>query len=197
MLSWLLTEFMTIFETSLVLLFALLALSIVWTTLRVGISPVPSRRLARLAMLDAVGSPVAGSTIVDTGSGWGSVVIAAARRFPQAQVVGYELSLVPFLISVILKHLLNLTNLRIVHRDFMTQDLTRAAIILCYLYPTGMQRLSTKLVADQFSGLLISNTFTLTNMNAQRVVRIDDLFRSPVYIYHLSQGATDKDMINV
>jgi len=188
---------MTLIETSLVLLFALLALSIVWTTLRVGISPVPSRRLARMAMLDAVGNPAAGSTIIDPGAGWGHLVIAAARRFPQAQVVGYELSLAPFMFSVLLKHLLSLSNLRLAKRDFTSRNLDHGQVILCYLHPAGMQGLAEKLRADQFTGLVISNTFALHDMDASRVFRINDLYRSPVYIYRLHQGCANKDTANV
>jgi len=188
---------MTLIETSLVLLCALLALSIVWSTLRVGISPVPSQRLARLAMLEAVGKPATGCTIIDLGSGWGHLVIAAARRFPQTQVVGYELSLAPFLVSVLLKHLLRLSNLRLMKSNFMTQDLGDAEVLLCYLCPAGMQSLSEKLVCDQYTGRVISNTFALHGVDASRVLRINDLYRSPVYIYRLSQGSTDKDTTNV
>ena len=49
---------------------------------------------------------------------WGTLVIAIARKYPNKQVIGYELSWLPWLVSVILKYSLRLDNLTIHRKDF-------------------------------------------------------------------------------
>lgn len=73
-----------------ILIFVLL--SIVWSTLRTGISPTKSSGKASRAMLNLVDDCVVDGPIVDLGSGWGTLVIPLARKYPNQQVIGYELS---------------------------------------------------------------------------------------------------------
>jgi hypothetical protein len=65
--------------------------SIVWFTLRLGIAPMPSSARACRAMITACENAPPGP-VVDLGSGWGTLAIAFARRYPGRRVVGYELS---------------------------------------------------------------------------------------------------------
>lgn len=159
------------------------AVSIVVCSLRVGIVPMPSSLRAGNAMLDAVGASPAG-TIVDLGSGWGTLALRFARRHPGCRVVGYELSPVPWAVSWLLKHLLRLHNLSFVRGDFLQVELPERAVLLCYLFPAGMQALATKLQAEGCRpALLVSNTFALPAREPDAVIRLDDLYRTPIYVY--------------
>jgi ribosomal protein L11 methylase PrmA len=87
-----------ILQAALLAITFLAAASIIWFSLATGIGPVPSTRRARQAMLAVVQAAPAGP-VMDLGSGWGTLAIAAARRFPEREVVGYELSWVPWAVS--------------------------------------------------------------------------------------------------
>lgn len=155
-----------------------------------GISPMPSSSKARRAVMqlieiaDAEGE-AGNDAIVDLGSGWGSLVIRLARKYPDRQVVGYELSLIPWLVSLCASKCLGLDNLKLYRRDFLKADLSKASVLVCYLFPGGMAALEGKL-RGELSGsrrYLISNNFALPSVEAEKVAQLDDYYRSPVYLY--------------
>lgn len=159
-----------------------LMLSIVWSTVTTGIPPMISTNKARDAMLAAI--PAGKGAIVDLGSGWGTLVIGAAKRQPNRQVIGYELSYFPWLVSVVCKRLFKLHNLKIYRQDFRAADLNNAAVVCCYLMPKGMQALAEKLSTEQPKNLyVVSNTFGLPGQQAVETWRLNDLYRSPIYLY--------------
>lgn len=175
---------MTIVESVFLFLSVGVALSIVWSTLRTGISPTMSSGKACKAMLDSVKTPNNGP-VIDLGSGWGTLVVAAARQHPQQAVIGYELSWFPWLVSVIRKHSLGLGNLSLYRSDFSKADIGDASVLFCYLFPKSMAGLYEKLVRERLDDVLIvSNTFALPGCEPANVVRLSDLYRSPVYVYH-------------
>jgi len=160
--------------------------SIVWNSLRTGISPMPSSRNATLTMLGEVGTADAGP-IIDPGSGWGTVVIATAKKYPQRQVIGYELSPIPWLISVLRKHLCRTHNLSLYRVDFLKADLSNATTLLCYLFPGGMRALEKKLHQEENKiQLVISNTFALPSHEPAKVIKLNDIYTTPIYVYHRS-----------
>lgn len=171
----------------------LLALSILWSTLRTGMSPMPSSGHARAAMLMALVDTE--GPVAELGSGWGHLLVAVARRYPDRQVVGYEVSWLPWLASLVLKHSLRLHNLTIYRANFLHAmdrgELTAIRVILCYLHRDGMtainDRLDTALLPP--SGQLewlISNNFALGERRPQASWQLKDFYRSPVYRYRLS-----------
>ena len=174
---------MSAFEAAVLTLFVYAAFSVVWFTLRTGISPMPSTMPARRAMLELAGTIDSG-TIYELGSGWGGLAIALARRFPNATIIGYELSVVPYLYSVLIARLLGLSNLRFRRADFRTATFEEGGLIFCYLFPGGMEALSVKLNAEKTGSVkVISNTFRLPGLEASRTIELDDLYRSRVYLY--------------
>ena len=124
-------------------------------------------------------------TIIDLGSGWGTFVIAFARKYPHSQVVGYELSLLPWLYSVIRKKILGLNNLQLYRHDFFNADLKAADLLICYLYPRGMNQLNLKLITDKLHVNVISNTFALPNIEPARKIILRDAFNTPIYFYRI------------
>lgn len=159
------------------------AASILWSTLRTGMPPMPSIGRAPEAMLAMVPeSP--GGAIVDMGSGWGTLAIRFARRFPHIRVVGYEVSFFPWLVSVLLARLMRLQNLRFHRRDFREADLEGVAVVLCYLMPGGMQAVQQRLAHDPGSvRWVISHCFALRGREPEAVKELPDLYATPVYRY--------------
>ncbi|WP_293268618.1 class I SAM-dependent methyltransferase [Neptunomonas sp.] len=174
---------MLVLELLLLIFVLVVGLSIVWSTLQTGISPMMSSGKACRAMLAAGNNPVDGP-LVDLGCGWGTLVIALAREHPRHQVIGYELSWFPWLVSLIRKYSLRLDNLTIYRKDFTKADFSKASILFCYLFPEGMVALHEKLQRELFQDILIvSNTFALPSCQPITVTRLNDVYHTPVYVY--------------
>lgn len=166
------------------------ALSIVYSTVKVGISPMPSSAKAYHAMIELIEDSESGP-IVDLGSGWGTFILRAAKRFPERQIVGYELSLLPWLTSLVFKRILRLKNLTVYRQDFFKAKFPKAAILVCYLYPEAMKKIEDILLKEkQQVGCLISNNFALPNRQADKTIRINDFYKSPIYFYKMHGDAT-------
>ena len=178
-------------EFTLLALTFLISLSIVWGSLRAGITPVPSSRKARQAILSAA-EHAPDDTIIELGSGWGQLTVALATRYPQRKVIGYEISLVPWLVSLLLKRIYRLDNLSFQKSNFLRTELPQAALLVCYLYPGGMTRLARKLKAKPTAQMLISNTFALPEHDPEQTIRLNDLYKSPIYVYRLNQSDVEK-----
>lgn len=151
--------------------------SIVISSLRLGISPMPSSRKVRKALCKILPKEVKG-TIYELGSGWGGVAFLLAKRYPEKRVVGYELSLIPYAVSKI--YTLFAPNLTIRRKNFLSEDLSDAGLTYCYLYPGAMAKLGEKWT----SGVLISNAFQLHNKTPNEKILLIDIFRSNLFIYN-------------
>jgi len=125
-----------IFQTA-VLVIALAAIGLVfWTTIRTGSSPVPTSpnvRRTMFALLPARLPGPAEGRIYELGSGWGGVAMGLARQYPDRTVVGYELSLLPWLFSRLRLLARPLANLSFRLADFRNADLSDATLCVCYL----------------------------------------------------------------
>ncbi len=158
-------------------------ISIVLATMKTGISPSPSSGKTSRTIMAAMENSGTGP-IVDLGSGWGTLVVALAKKYPHRQIVGYELSLVPWLFTSVRKSVSGLDNLILYRKDFLNADLSDASVLTCYLFPGGMDSLEEKLELDNISDVLIvSSTFALPSSEPIKVVRVKDIYSTPVYLY--------------
>jgi hypothetical protein len=164
---------------SVVALAALAALSLIVSTLRLGIGPLPTSRKVRALILSLCPADTRG-TIFELGSGWGGLSRALARHCPQANVVGIEAALLPWAFSRLINTLAPLPNLKFQRADFFTVPLDGAALAVCYLFTGAMQRLGERLPA---SVAVISSTFALPGRTPAQTLRAEDLYRTPVYRY--------------
>ena len=161
-----------------------------------GISPMPSSNKARQAMLQMMdeidleaGTHIKTGPIFELGCGWGSLLIPLAKKYPTRDIVGYELSLIPWLITLLRAKLLGLKNIRLHRQDFLQADLSSASVIMCYLFLGGMKALECKLEQGELNAdnenlkYLISNNFSLPSHNPIKTIQLNDLYQSPVYLY--------------
>jgi 16S rRNA A1518/A1519 N6-dimethyltransferase RsmA/KsgA/DIM1 with predicted DNA glycosylase/AP lyase activity len=124
--------------------------------------------------------------IIDLGSGWGNFVIRIARRNPQRQVIGYEMSYLPWLTSALLKNALGLQNLTLYRQNFYNVNLPDASVLVCYLYPDAMERIKDKLLLEHPNiNFIISNNFALPSWQPYKVKTINDFYKSPIYLYKI------------
>ena len=88
--------------------------------------------------------------------------------------------------SVLLKKVLGLDNLRVYRKNFLREDLARASVVVCYLFPGDMRGIENKLKAEGGSfEYLISNNLSLPSNKPIKTIQIDDFYKSPIYLYEL------------
>lgn len=129
-------------STVAVLLAAAAGLSILIFQGLTGVPPMSSNAAeaaAVVTLLKSAGLPDR-AVVYDLGSGWGSLVLALARAFPDAQVRGVEISPLPYWVSRL--RVRNLPNVALRRGDFYTGDLTDAQAVTCYLMIKTMPKLA-------------------------------------------------------
>jgi hypothetical protein len=155
-----------------------------------GISPMPSSRKALAAVLELIKEADTGGSIVDLGSGWGTLCFAVAAAFPDREVCGYENSPVPYIYCLLINALVRRRNLRFVRRNFYAVPLHEAGLVLCYLYSGAMVRLKSKFENELRAGtVVVSNTFAVPLWKPRGVVELRDMYRSKTYLYVTGNAA--------
>lgn len=147
---------------------------------------MPSSKIARKKMTQLVNETGTGP-VFDLGSGWGHLVVPLALKYPQRKIVGYELSVVPWLTVILIKKILGLRNLSLYRENFLQADLSQASVLVCYLYPDAMDAISKKLTLEENNTqFLISNNFALASRQPEKTVQLDDFYQSPIYLYRIN-----------
>jgi hypothetical protein len=150
---------------------------------------MPSSKKARQAvrqLLEGLENEGGRAPIVDLGSGWGHFIIPLAMKYPDRQFIGYELSFIPWCVSLLIAKCLGLKNLSVYRQDFLKADLSVASIAICYLFPGGMAALAAKLAGEKNAiRYVISHNFALPGYQAEQTIQLDDFYRSPVYRYRI------------
>lgn len=161
-------------------------------TLALGISPMPTSRAVRRAMLDMLPERLEGE-VLELGSGWGGLAFALATKFPDNRVRAFELSPLPWLVSRLRLMVLPKPNLTICRRNFLAAPLGQAGLVTCYLFPGGMKALKPKMETELKPGtLVLSNTFHIPGWAAQREEAVADLHGTRVLLYQRPmQGQTE------
>lgn len=193
-----------------ILIVLIVTISIIYSSLRFGISPMPSSRKAYNAVFQLIDAITNDSTfglkpdlapnasfppsfdftdsgpIIDLGSGWGNLVLRIAKRYPNKEVIGYEMSILPWLTSVLLKKAFGLNNLTLHRQDFYNVKFPAKSVLVCYLFPEAMAKISTKLRGQSEVSFLISNNFALPDFQPCKTIQLNDFYKSPIYLYKLS-----------
>ncbi|MDY7226596.1 class I SAM-dependent methyltransferase [Hyalangium rubrum] len=167
-------------------------LSIVFYSLRTGISPMPTLGKVRRQLLPLIDSELEG-TVLELGAGWGTLAFAVADRCPRARVVAFELSPLPFAFCWLRQRLAPRPNLELRRQDFFRASFTGASLVVCYLFPGAMTRLAPKLLAELAPGArVLSHTFALRGWTPLRTLMVDDLYRTPIYLYAVEPPLTPR-----
>lgn len=107
-----------------------------------GVPPMssnPAEAADVVALLRQTGLPPR-AVIYDLGSGWGSLAIALAHAFPDAQVRGIEISPLPYWVSRLRTR--GLANVTLTRGDFYRRDIADADAVTCYLMIKPMPKLA-------------------------------------------------------
>lgn len=159
------SSLLAVFYCALILILVPVIISLEISSRRARVFAAPStpwmrrlviRRLKEVAESQQKDTPV----IYELGAGWGTLALAAARACPEAQVIGYDLAPVPLMVARLHAFFGRVRNVRFMCRDFFTQDLSDADIILTYLTENLMNELGVKISCETKPGtVLICNTF--------------------------------------
>lgn len=174
-------------------------LSVMWIvvdTWRNGISPMPTSKAVRLAVAGEVNRVPGYSTIIEAGSGWGTLGLDIVRYCPGKRLTGIENSSLPLwgsqllaLIAALLPHSGSgqeplQGRVRFTRGDIYHSSYADADMVLCYLFPAAMERLAVKFRQELPPGaVVISIFFALPGMRPVRTVTCRDALRTKVYVY--------------
>ena len=171
----------------LVLVLSGIALSLLYSWIT-GISPVSSTFKSRKKIIKTV-SPTQKGFIYELGAGWGALAFPLARRCPESKVVAYELSPVPWIFLKLCAFLFGPRNLLIERRNFLKEDLSKAFLVVCYLYPGAMAKLSSKLVMELKPGArVISNTFEIPDWTPTAIQNLEDVMCPQIFYYKMDSA---------
>lgn len=102
-----------------------------------------------------------GEVVYDLGAGDGRFVVAAARR--GARAVGFEISLLPYLVArirLLIARVGGAGEMRF--QDFFHQDLSTADVVVCFLTPPAMKKLGEKFTKELRPGTrIVSYAFAI------------------------------------
>lgn len=145
---------------------------------------MPTSRKARKALFSLL--PESCENIFELGSGWGHLIFPLAKSYPFARIHAYEGSLLPWVCSKGMQKILRIPNLIIARKNFFTVSLTEADLVVCYLYPGAMRKLKDKFQKELKPGTLVAtNTFMIPGWTPLKVLPVDDLWCSQVYLYRI------------
>lgn len=172
----------------------LAVVSVVYVSWKNGISPMPSSAPVRRTVADEINRLKRRDIIVEAGSGWGTLALHLLRRCSVKQFIGIENSFIPLWISRAAVWLAFRfmpqtfaafrASITFIRGDLYVYPYETADIVVCYLYPGAMKRLSvifTKRLAP--GARVISVCFAMPGYRPERVVTCGDLYRTKVYVY--------------
>jgi hypothetical protein len=151
--------------------------------------PAPSSARVRDAVLAAMPEELPAGAIYELGSGWGGLAWRLAARYPDREVVGIELSPLPWLFSRLRQWVGRKPNLRYRLANLHKIPFTGAGTVVCYLQGGTMARLGSKLAVELAPGsLVVAITFALPGWAPEALIRAEDMYRSPVYFYRIGNA---------
>ncbi|WP_188541218.1 class I SAM-dependent methyltransferase [Paenibacillus segetis] len=161
-------------------------LSIVYTSWRNGISPMPTSAPVRREVTSAMKRIGKARNIVEAGSGWGTLALHLSGQDVNFRITGIENSLIPLWVSRLFARLNSADNVTFIRGDLYAYSYKQADVILCYLYPSAMKRLSSIFREQLVPGTkIISICFALPGWEPREVITCRDMYRTKVYIYEV------------
>lgn len=174
-------------ELFIFLILLYIVISVVIWSVKTGISPMFSS-FQVISYVSYEINKFDKNTIVDLGSGWGTFAIIIAKKNPNKKVIGYELSPFPFYFSKILVYILQIKNIHFYRKDFIQEEFDSDYLYFSYLFPKGMENLENKILKTDKKLLLISSTFALPTIKAFKKNHLNNLFKTPIYIYKIEKN---------
>jgi hypothetical protein len=124
------------------------------------------------------------ATVYELGCGRAGFLRALRKKYPQAKLIGIEYSFLPYLLGQIQNSFTG-CKLKIIKKNFLKVDLSRADVIYCYLNEASMKALEGKFNKECKSGtVIISYMFSLPNMKSEKELAVRNE-KDKVYFYRI------------
>lgn len=139
--------------------FIILLIGFAFSPLFLGVPFLPTHKKQALKMLELAGLKP-GMKVIDLGSGAGRLLFLAASQ--GATAVGYELN--PFLVwwtRLVILILGKQKQIKVYYKSIYDADIANADIILMFLYPPHMKKMTDKLQEVKQGARILSYTFSL------------------------------------
>lgn len=179
---------MLVFYLIIVLLLLFVASSIFITVMRGYIPPIPSSKAVRAEILKQIQKmDLPAACIAEIGCGYGVVLFQLARRFPKAQIIGFEVAFTPYLFCRICQVIGGFKNVDLIYGDAFKQIEKLNLIVdigIVYLIntPVVIQQVEN-LYQKHIKHRLIVNTYPLKNKQPTQIIGPLDIFKSKLYLY--------------
>ena len=148
--------------------------------------PVPSSGKGKTVMIEDAAGVLAkrqNQLIMDLGSGWGSLLLPLAKRFPQHHFIGIEYGYIPYFVSKLRSR--KMPNITYYRQDFFKSDISKADIIFMFLINKIMPKIEDKCSTEAKKGALIySNRFPMPRMQEKRKVSLGSKYNT-YYVYKI------------
>ena len=170
------------------LVLLLVAGSILFSVMRGYIPAIPSSKAVRVTILNQIQEMnLPAACIAEIGCGYGFILFALARQFPKAEIIGFEIALVPYLFCRICQIIGRFKNVDLIYGDAFEQMEKRNLTVdigIVYLIntPVVIQQVE-HLYQKRIKQTLIVNSYPLKMYKPIRVVGPLDIFKSKLYLY--------------
>ena len=152
-----------------------------------GIPPFPSTQkevLSVIRLLQQEKIPE-NAIIYELGCGWGTLASALAKAFPNAKIIGIEISPIPWLFCYI--RMRKFKNVKIKLGNFFSHPLSDADAITAYLMIKPMTKLSKKLEAElRPKTPVVTVAFCFKYRKPTITIPRKGLLQSDVTLYHFT-----------
>ena len=152
---------------------------------RAGITPTPTSFKVRKEIEKHLPELKIGP-IYELGSGWGGLLWVLHKKYKNLRIIGVELSLIPFIVSYVIKLIQRKKNVFIYYQNFFNLSFHNSQLIICYLYPEAMIKLKEKFEKElQKNSYVITHTFAIPNWKPYKVIKCNDLYSTQIYFYKI------------
>ena len=146
--------------------------------------PVPScgkTKWAIIADVSKVLSKRKKQVVMDLGSGWGTLLLPLAKKFPDHHFIGIEYGCIPYFVSKWRAR--KMKNVTFVRENFFDSDISKADILLTFLLNSTMAKITPKCLKEAKRGALVyAHRFPMKNIKEVRKVFLGSKYDT-YYIY--------------
>ena len=151
--------------------------------------PIPSTGKVKVAMLEDVAKVLKRrktQVVMDLGSGWGTLLLPLAKKFPQHHFVGIEYAFIPYFVSKFRSR--GMKNIVFYRQNFFNADISEANIIFLFLLNHVISKMSIKCQKETKKGTLFYvNRFPMKNVKLKKEISLGSKYDT-YYIYENSDN---------
>ncbi len=166
----------------------ILGFSIIISILRGIIPPMPSSPKVVAEIIKIIKKEnTSNEPIVEIGCGYGFTLFRLAHSFPDRQIIGYEISLLPYLVVNLIKRLAKAKNVKIIYGNafkLIEKENVKMSCCVAYLYDgKKINEDMEKVYLNNVTDIMVLNSYPLKNFNPSYISENIDVFKSKIYAY--------------